>query len=111
MATDRMLRKVLSICSLAASAIMAVVAVIVAAVWNPIDKAMITRADDAGWDTGLLFPHWQLLWLGINGTTILSVVLVGVNLAQVLVVFRKPRPSTADLLAGAFAIPSTHIDV
>ena len=111
MATDRMLPKVLSICSLVASAIMVVVAVIVAAVWNPIDEAMITRADDAGWDTGLLFPHWQLLWVGINGATILSVVLVGFNIAQVVVVFRKPRSSTVNLLASVLPTPSTHIGV
>ena len=111
MATDRMLPKVLSICSLAAATIMAATALIVAAVWNPIDEAMITRADDAGWDTSMLLPHWQLLWLGINGAMILSVVLVGFSVAQVVVLFRKPRSSTVGLSSSDFPIPSAHIGV
>jgi|GEM_PF-5552361 len=111
MATDRMLPKVLSICSLAAATIMAATALIVAAMWNPIDEAMITRADDAGWDTSMLLPHWQLLWLGINGAMILSVVLVGFSLAQVVVLFRKPRSSTVGLSCSDFPIPSAHIGV
>ena len=111
MATDRMLPRVLSICSLAAATIMAATALIVAAVWNPIDEAMITRADDAGWDTSMLLPHWQLLWLGINGAMILSVVLLGFSVAQVVVLFRKPRSSTVGLSASDFPIPSAHIGV
>ena len=111
MATDRMLPKVLSICSLTAATIMAATALIVAALWNPIDEAMITRADDAGWDTSMLLSHWQLLWLGINGAMILSVVLVGFSVAQVVVLFQKPRLSTVSLSASDFPIPSAHIGV
>ena len=83
--------------SLAAYTIMSATAVIVAAVLNPIDMAMTTHADDAGWDTSMLLPHWQLLWLGINGATILGVALVGFSVAQDVVLFRKPRSSTVGL--------------
>ena len=62
---------------------------LVAVWWDPIDARFIGAADDAGWDQSLLLPHQELIWLGINGAVLLSVVLVVVT----FIALRRSRRS------------------
>lgn len=57
--------------------------------WDPIDARTVAAADDAGWDTSLLLPHQQALWLAINGAVLLSVALAVTTFVAVL---RSRRP-------------------
>lgn len=60
---------VLSLCTLAATSIAAVL-------WNAIDADHIARADAAGWDETMLLPHQMELTLVVNASVLGSVVLV-----------------------------------
>lgn len=60
---------VLSLCTLAATSIAAVL-------WNAIDADHINRADAAGWDETMLLPHQLELTLAVNASVLGSVVLV-----------------------------------
>ena len=52
---------------------------IVAALWNPIDEAIINRADSAGWDTTMLLPNQTALWLVVNASVVVALALVVVS--------------------------------
>ncbi|HEY8913289.1 hypothetical protein [Lacisediminihabitans sp.] len=88
--------RVLAASGLAVSLLLASITVIIAAVWLPIDDAMIGRADDAGWDETMLFPHWEVLWLSIVGAVIVSFVLLAINLVICVIAFRGSRVDSGD---------------
>ena len=69
--------------------LMTATSTLVAVWWDPIDARFIGAADDAGWDQSLLLPHQELIWLGINGAVLLSVVLVVVT----FIALRRSRRS------------------
>ena len=52
---------------------------VTAVLWNPIDEAIINRADFAGWDTAMLLPNQTALWLVVNASVVVALALVVVT--------------------------------
>lgn len=69
----------LSIASFFLGLVLLGVTSIVAALWNPIDEAIINRADSAGWDTTMLLPNQTALWLVVNTSVVAALALVVVT--------------------------------
>lgn len=59
----------LSLCALVATSVAAIL-------WNPIDADIIKRADNAGWDESMLFPHQMELSFVLNASVPATFVVV-----------------------------------
>jgi len=68
--------------------------------WAPIDAGFIARADEAGWDTNLLLPHQEELWLALAAAVALSIGLTVVSFLAMRASRRPlaPTPSATSVL-------------
>jgi hypothetical protein len=71
-----------------------VTTLLIAKWWAPIDAVFITRAEEAGWNAGLLLPRQQELWLAVAAATALS---LGLTIVSVLAMraSRLPAPPSS----------------
>jgi len=80
-----------------AAAIGAVVAACVAGVaavtFDRLDSQLIDKADAAGWNTSLLLPHENLLWVTINGAFGLLVLVALCSIAALVTLALRTRRS------------------